>query len=339
MLEHGGRLRQAAQQYGIPLANWLDLSTGINPNGWPVPSVPAECWQRLPEDNDDLLAAASHYYQNSSLLPVAGSQAAIQALPALRPSCRVGVLHPAYAEHAASWEKAGHQVQIIAAEQIHSKLESLDVMIIINPNNPTGTRWKPAQLLDWHARLSQRNGWLIVDEAFMDGIPDYSLSAYPVRPGLIVLRSIGKFFGLAGIRCGFVIADQSILQPLTEQIGPWSISHPARYVASQALMDTAWQTQTAVDLVRHSSRLQQLLSETGWPPSGGSTLFQWLKTDAAFTLHEHLARKGIFTRLFHEPNSLRFGLPKEESDWQRLENALSQIPAEIEYLNYVTCDA
>lgn len=336
MLEHGGRLRHAAQQYGIPLTNWLDLSTGINPNGWPVPTIPAECWQRLPEDNDDLLVAAGHYYQNSSLLPVAGSQAAIQALPALRSVCRVGVLHPAYAEHAASWEKAGHQVNIIAAEHISSQLENLDVLIIINPNNPTGMRWKPAQLLDWNARLSQRNGWLIVDEAFMDGTPDYSLSAYPTRPGLIVLRSIGKFFGLAGIRCGFVIADQSILQPLTEQIGPWSISHPARYVAAKALMDKDWQTQTTQDLVHHSSRLKQLLIDHGWPPSGGSTMFQWIKTDAAPTLQEHLARQGIFTRLFHEPNSLRFGLPKDEPDWQRLEHALSQISAEIQLLDQMT---
>lgn len=338
MLEHGGRLRQAAQLYGIPLTDWLDLSTGINPNGWPVPGIPAECWQRLPEDDDDLLAAASHYYKNSSLLPVAGSQAAIQALPALRQNCRVGVLHPAYAEHAASWEKAGHQIYIIDAEKISSYLENLDVLIIINPNNPTGKLWQPAQLLEWHARLSQRGGWLIIDEAFMDGMPEYSLSPYPVRPGLIVLRSIGKFFGLAGIRCGFVIADQSLLQSLNEQLGPWSISHPGRYVAAKALIDSTWQTQAAKDLARHSHRLRQLLTKFGWPPSGGSTLFQWLKTDAAATLHEHLARKGILTRLFHEPNSLRFGLPKNESDWQRLENALSQIPVEIDYLNYTTCD-
>lgn len=324
MLEHGGRLRQAAQRYNIPLSNWLDLSTGINPHGWPVPAIPTECWQRLPEDDDALLAAAEAYYQNTSLLPVAGSQAAIQSLPLLRAACRVGVMHPAYAEHAASWQKAGHRLQIIAAENIASKLAELDVLILINPNNPTGKLWQPAQLLEWHAQLSNRGGWLIVDEAFMDEMPEYSLSAQSVRPGLIVLRSIGKFFGLAGIRCGFTIAEPSLLQALNECLGPWTISHPGRYVAAKALSDQAWQQQASLYLTRSSQRLKQLLTESGLPPDGGCGLFQWLKTDAAAQLHEHLARQGIYTRLFHEPCSLRLGLPKHESDWQRLKKALPQ---------------
>lgn len=322
MLEHGGRLRQAARQYGIPLADWLDLSTGINPHGWPIPAIPAEYWQRLPEEDDDLLTAAQAYYQNNSLLPVAGSQAAIQSLPLLRQACRVGVIHPAYAEHAASWQKRGHQLQIIDTERISSQLDDLDVLILINPNNPSGKRWQPAQLLEWHARLSHRGGWLIIDEAFMDDTPEYSLSTQTARPGLIVLRSIGKFFGLAGIRCGFVLAETAILLPLRELLGPWPISNPGRYVAAQALLDQAWQLQTAVDLRQNSQRLKQLLTASGLPPDGGCGLFQWLKTDAATALHAHLARQGVYTRLFDEPNSVRFGLPKDEAAWQRLENAL-----------------
>lgn len=323
MLEHGGRLRQAASRYDIPLSDWLDLSTGINPNGWPVPAIPGECWQRLPEDDDGLLQAAREYYQNESLLAVAGSQAAIQTLPRLRSKSRVGVLHPAYAEHAASWQKAGHQIIGIDAEQIDTRLDELDVLILINPNNPTGKLWDKQQLLSWHERLGQRDGWLLVDEAFMDGMPEYSLSPLPVRPGLIVLRSIGKFFGLAGIRCGFVIAESDLLRKLAEQLGPWPISHPGRYVATMALADRQWQQATALSLKQQGQRLKQLLSDSGWQPTGGCHLFQWVKTGYAPDLHDLLARQGVLTRLFTEPASLRFGLPNGEPAWQRLAQALA----------------
>lgn len=325
MLEHGGRLRSAAERYGILLSEWIDLSTGINPNGWPVPELPANVWQRLPEDDDELLNAARLYYQNPSLLPVAGSQAAIQTLPLLRPHSRVGVLHPAYAEHAAGWQRAGHQMVVVDENNIDASLDQLDVLILINPNNPTGKLWSRQQLLEWHQRLKRRGGWLIVDEAFIDPIADeYSLSALPVRQGLIVLRSIGKFFGLAGIRCGFVIAETSLLNALQERLGPWAISHPARVVAAMALSDTPWQQATSASLVQQGLGLRQLLSESGWPPSGGCALFQWIKHEAAEELHEGLARQGILTRFFDDPVSLRFGLPTDESAWRRLAQAVVQ---------------
>jgi len=323
LLEHGGRLHRAASQYGIPLANWIDLSTGINPNGWPVPQLPAEVWQRLPEEDDELLPAARQYYQNQSLLAVAGSQAAIQTLPLLRPKSRVGVLHPAYAEHASGWERAGHQLLVLDENTIEARLDELDVLIIINPNNPTGRLWSPSQLLAWHEKLSNRGGWLIVDEAFIDTMKKgYSLSSLPVRPGLVVLRSIGKFFGLAGIRCGFVIAENSLLLALQERLGPWSIGHPGRYVAAMALRDTEWQQTTLTRLRQQGHRLDQLLCENGWSPAGGCALFQWVKHEKALALHQRLAEQGILTRLFTDPVSLRFGLPGDEACWQRLEQAL-----------------
>ncbi len=323
MLEHGGRLRQAAHKHAIPLSDWLDLSTGINPNGWPVPGLPGECWQRLPEEDDALLPAAQAYYQNASLLPVAGSQAAIQTLPCLKPAGRVGVFHPAYAEHATNWQKAGHQLHEVDQGNIESQIDRLDVLIVINPNNPGGQLWQPAQLLEWHARLSRRGGWLVVDEAFVDSRPEYSLSGIPVQPGLIILRSLGKFFGLAGLRCGFVIAEPLLLLRLAEQLGPWTVSHPARHVAAKALTDTAWQQQTANTLIRQSRRLRQILCDAGWPPTGGCHLFQWLQCEQAEHLHEYLAKQAILTRLFHRPAGIRFGLPADEPACQRLAQALA----------------
>ncbi len=322
MIEHGGNLRSAAKQYNIPLESWIDLSTGINPNGWPIVRIPDECWQRLPENTDGLLSAAQQYYRNTSILPVAGSQAAIQILPRLRATSRVGVLTPTYAEHAANWQKAAHTVIEIDSTAIEEQIAHLDVLILVNPNNPTGQTFKREQLLRWHNLLKKRQGWLVIDEAYIDPSRQNSLSDYPVQEGLIILRSIGKFFGLAGIRCGFVIGSPKLLNNLNEELGPWNISHPARYIAKAALQDRPWQQQTCQTLPMQALRLKQLLSKYGLPPEGGAALFQWVKTEQAADIHHFLASQGVLTRLFTHPSSLRFGLPANNSQWLLLESLL-----------------
>ncbi|HXH01818.1 MAG TPA: threonine-phosphate decarboxylase CobD [Candidatus Competibacteraceae bacterium] len=325
MLSHGGRLRAAALRYGIPLAEWLDLSTGLNPNGWPVPAVPPAVWLRLPETDDGLEQAARDYYGAPQVLPVAGSQAAIQTLPLLRPPGRVGVLSPGYAEHAHGWARAGHEVLPLAAEAVDAAVERLDVLVLINPCNPSGVRFPVARLLTWHERLAARGGWLLVDEAFMDVTPGDSLAAHSERPGLIVLRSLGKFFGLAGARVGFVLAEPALLARLEEKLGPWSVAGPARWVAARALADRDWHNATRSRLHAAGERLWRLLVRHGLEPAGGTALFQWVRHPAAAVLHESLARQGILTRLFQDPASLRFGLPPDEAGWIRLQYCLAQL--------------
>ncbi len=323
MLEHGGRLNRAVQQYGIAVADFMDLSTGINPNGWPVPrDLPSDLWSGLPQDDDGLIAVAQDYYQCDSLLAVAGSQAAIQTLPLLRAHSKVGVLSPAYAEHEQAWTKAGHEIVTIDVDRISAQLSQLDVLILINPNNPTGQRFSRQQLLNWHQQLAKSGGWLIVDEAFIDSDSALSLSSHCPREGLIVLRSIGKFFGLAGLRTGFVLAEKRILTALYEQLGPWPIASISRYITQLALADKAWQNNAKVQLKQQSQRLSTLLIRSGLTPSGSSSLFQWIKTKYAEDIHQQLAQQGVLTRLFLQPQSLRFGLPKSEQDWQRLNTVL-----------------
>ncbi len=322
MLEHGGRLRLAAARYGVPLADWLDLSTGINPNGWPVPAVPADAWSRLPEDEDGLTGAACSYYGTRALLPVAGSQAAIQALPQLRAPGRVAVIHPGYAEHAQAWRRAGHGVTPVTAKELDDAVPQSDVLVLIHPNNPTGARFSLEQMLDWHAQLAARGGWLVVDEAFMDATPEHSLAPVCPRPGLIVLRSLGKFFGLAGARVGFVLAETSLLEKMHAQLGPWTVTAPSRWVATQALADFPWQQQARRRLAQDSERKVSLLKRHGLTPQGGCVLFQWVCTPRAAELHDRLARRGILTRHFDDPQSLRFGLPGDEAVWARLDTAL-----------------
>ena len=322
MLEHGGRIRQAARRFGIPPEDSLDLSTGINPLGWPVPDIPPECWRRLPEPDDGLMEVACRYYGCRSALAVAGSQAAIQTLPSLRPPCRVGLLAPTYAEHALAWMRGGHHVEPLASAEIEARLDRLDVLVLVNPNNPTGERISTEALLAWHRRLAARGGWLVVDEAFMDATPEESLTAHASAEGLVVLRSLGKFFGLAGARVGFVLAWPELLVRLNETLGPWPVAHPARQVARLALADETWQVDERQRLAGESLRLDELLGRHGLPPAGGTALFQWVKCERAPVIRDELAQTGILVRCFDAPPSLRFGLPGGEAEWVRLGQAL-----------------
>ncbi|WP_010485124.1 threonine-phosphate decarboxylase CobD [Pseudomonas sp. S9] len=324
MLEHGGRLRLAALQYGIALPDWLDLSTGIAPYGWALPDIPASAWQRLPEPEDGLEAAARDYYGCSSLLAVAGSQAAIQALPRLRRRSVVGMLALAYAEHAAAWRRHGHKLLSFSEASINRAIDRLDVLVLVNPNNPTGRLIEPEQLLAWHARLAERGGWLVVDEAFIDCTPEQSLARFSHLRGLIVLRSFGKFFAMAGARLGFVLAQQPLLEGLTEMLGPWPISGPTRVMATALLRDFEGQSAQRQRLLTDSQRLGELLANQGLPALGGCSLFQWVATERASLLHGCLANQGILLRYFQQPESLRFGLPADESGWQRLAIALER---------------
>jgi len=332
-LQHGGRLRAAAHEFRIPLQRWLDLSTGINPQGWPVPMLPAEVWRRLPEEDDGLAMASLAYFRGSRVLPLAGSQAAIQALPllfAMRRSTKtaatalkVGILSPCYAEHMKAWQAAGHHVEAIDYADAAQAVERVDVLLLTNPNNPTGRIVAPAVLRDWHARLAARDGLLIVDEAFIDATPELSVLADANKPGLAVLRSVGKFWGLAGIRCGFIAAEDRLLDQLADHLGPWTVSHPARWVAQRALADRPWQEATAVQLIAQSQRLAALLSRYGLAASAGCALFRWVPTPLAGALYEAFAHRGLLVRAFE--GGLRIGLPGDEAQWQKLEAVLVEV--------------
>lgn len=303
------------------------MSTGISPWAYPLPAVPSSCWQRLPESDDGLEDAASTYYGSAHLLPVSGSQEAIRRLPQLRPPRqRVGILSPAYHSHQQAWQAAGHEVLELDVAQLVSLLPTLDVLVVVNPTNPTAQHYPPDSLRHWHQTLAARGGWLVVDEAFMDATPAESLVSQHPLPGLVVLRSIGKFFGLAGIRLGFVWAEACVLQALARLQDDWSVSHPARWAGKQALADTGWQQQQRERLRTASQRLQRLLTAYDSGQVSSSDLFAYWRLETlakAEALHQGLAQQGILTRLFTHPSALRFGLPATENEWQRLKQGVA----------------
>ncbi len=325
MLEHGGRLRRAAEADGSRIEDWVDLSTGVGPCHWPVAGIPPACWQRLPEEDDGLLEAARAFYGVESLLAVDGSQCAIQLLPRLLRSRRVAVVSPAYAEHAHAWRQNGSEVHELDYAQADATIDCFDAVVLVNPNNPTGEYRPPADLMRWHSALQTRGGWLIIDEAFMDPTPHLSVIRETSHEGLIVLRSFGKFFGCPGARLGFVAAHAKLLEPLRELVGPWPVSGPARWVGTLALRDVAWCEGARNELDRASGRLAMLLSEHGLRPAGGTPLFQWVRTGQAQRIYEHFLKCRILPRLFFAPAGLRFGLPGAEKEWDRLRAALGEL--------------
>lgn len=354
---HGGALNAAAEYFDIPVNQWLDISTGINPTSWSVPEIPTAVWQRLPENQHDsplgLEQTAVDYYLGdhnsgttvgrSNILPCGGSQQGIRLLPALynalnqghKSKAKVWVTSGSYAEHGIAWEEQGHRVCKVSCDHISDLLtqQPVDVLILVNPDNPSGYRWSAEQLLKWWSILHRRGGWLIVDEAFMDTTPEDSLASHVEREGLFVLRSVGKFFGLAGLRLGFVLSATKMISRLQKMLGPWSVSHPAQYLGQIALQDTNWINQQRQNLLQQSVNLAALLEKSFGCRCEGTELFQTLYHKDAELFFIKLARQAVLVRFLPEtsrtPAGLRFGLPaNNEASWQHLELALASLKKE-----------
>jgi cobalamin biosynthetic protein CobC len=341
---HGGNLADAVRRYGIARDGWIDLSTGINPNGYPVPAIETSAWLRLPDDDDDLEDVAAQHYGSRRALAMAGTQAAIRMLPQVLPAGPIGIGLLTYGEYAPAFARAGFRVERFVTDEFadgrldevtfvlkggHPLPAHLKHLVIVNPNNPGTERFAPDVLLAWHRELAARGGSLVVDEAFIEAMPDLSVASSSDIEGLIVLRSIGKFFGLAGARVGFVLACARLDRAMRSLRGPWTVSGPARVAVRAALLDTAWQAQMRARLVESSARLVSKLGEFGLG-AHHTPLFAWVRDAQASQWQDGLARCGVWVRRFDTVAGLRFGLPADETAWMRLETALCNARREMD---------
>ncbi len=325
MLDHGGAISKASLKYNIPVSEWLDLSTGINLNGYPVNNIPPKAWLKLPDNDNELNQAAKFYYDTEFLLSCNGSQSIIQLLPRLRNLSKVGIISPSYNEHEYAWRKQKHQIEYIDPDNIIQSACDNDILVICNPNNPSGKFYQVEELIKCRDILASKNGWLIIDEAFIDTNKDHSLSSLTDKSGLIVLRSVGKFFGLAGARVGFVIAEPKLLTLIQNELGPWCVTGPSQYIVTKALLDTKWQNENILGLKQRSLRLKKILRSSQLNISGSTNFFHWLVSDKAYLIQAILAQQAIWVRLFDNPPSVRIGIPALESEWERLQAALKKI--------------
>jgi cobalamin biosynthetic protein CobC len=326
-LLHGGDVAAARRLFSDAPEPFIDLSTGINPHPYPPPQLPVGLFARLP-DNDALaaakIAAARAYGAPSAAHVVAapGTQILLPLVAGLVPPGRAAIVAPTYPEHARAAALAGHDVVAIADPD---GARDAILVVVTNPNNPDGRLFAKSDLLCVAKRLEARRGLLLVDEAFMDiGPRGASLAGDIGSGGIVVLRSFGKFFGLAGIRLGFALAAPPLVSRLSATLGPWAVAGPALAIGSKALADRAWIEQTQRRLTAEAARLDAILAGAGLEIIGGTALFRLVRMRAAAELFHHLGRAGILVRIFPEqPTWLRFGLAAAKADWNRLEAAMA----------------
>ena len=328
-MKHGGDLTEAMARYGGTPETWLDLSTGINPRPWPVPDISEQAWQRLPSRADEQMVrdAARKAYAipaGVDIVAASGTQAIIQWLPYLAARGPVAIFGPTYNEHALAWRNAGHEV--IAASSVDDLSADAIHAVMVNPNNPDGRVVDRQAIVDLATKIEKRGGWLVIDEAFADVDPAISVSALCADLPIIILRSFGKFYGLAGLRVGFAVAAPGIIQRIAQALGPWACSGPALQIGAAALNDQAWAKQTRDVLARQAGKLDDVLAQAGLQIVGGTSLFRLARHPRAEYIHAALARGHIWCRSFDWADDLlRFGLPPDDAALARLAAALADI--------------
>jgi len=326
-LAHGGDLAAAEALFGKPDSGWLDLSTGVNATAYPDTRVSAQNWQHLPQEDATaaLLAAARRYYRvpdGIGIIGAAGSQALLQSLPEIASGGRVAIVGPTYAEHERVWRDRGYEIRNVSEV---AAAGSADIAVVVNPNNPDGRIVPPRELLAHASALSAWRGILVVDEAFADVAPEASILPHltPSHP-VLVLRSFGKFFGLAGLRLGFAAGTAELMERLAGRLGPWAVSGPALEIGARALSDGNWVTSMRAHLTQRRIALDEVLKGAGLHIAGGTDLFQLIDDMRAPDVFQRLGRAGIFTRPFsHNPRWLRLGVPGSDADLRRLAATLA----------------
>ena len=306
--DHGGGIDAAIAHYGGTRESWLDLSTGINPNAYPMPKLPHDAWTALPDQAAftrlyDLARRFWNVPEEAAIIGATGASAIIAALPRVIPTGAVSVPGPTYNEHGAAFAAAGWT---LGQDPSHA-------IVAVHPNNPDGRIWQAEDLT---------SPFVIIDESFCDVMPEASLIHLSKRPGTVVLKSFGKFWGLAGLRLGFAIGDPDIIQKLTDILGPWQISGPALAIGAKAFADPQWASETRACLTGDTARLDRLVTATGAKLVGGTTLFRLYDVGDAAAMQDRLARHHIWSRTFpYADNWLRLGLPASDR-WDQLEAAL-----------------
>ncbi len=309
--DHGGGLDAAMAQFGGTRADWIDLSTGINPCAYPVPDFPAHCWTDLPDATaqNTVLEAAREFWAvpvGADIVAAPGVSALIARLPALAQQSAVGIVKPTYNEHEAAFRAHGWSVGSGGAAQV-----------FVHPNNPDGRLFSRTEIQQSHTELT------IIDESFCDTCPTQTHVDMALTPGVVVLKGLGKFWGLAGLRLGFAIGTPQTLAGLADLLGPWAVSGPALHLGALALRDQAWAEQTRQRLSRDAARLDRLMARFGQMPAQGSDLFRLYSLQDPSDFQRELAENHIWSRIFpYSDHFLRLGLPGTDSAWKRLEIVL-----------------
>jgi cobalamin biosynthetic protein CobC len=309
--DHGGGLDAASTVFGGARGDWLDLSTGINPIAYPRPDLSVDAWVSLPDQaaRDAIETAARSFWnlpETAAVLAVPGASSAIAQIPRLAGAGNVYIPGPTYNEHAASFAANGWNVT--------QARKGTSASVHVHPNNPDGRLWLPTDPC---------GALRIIDESFCDVTPSATLISQAAQPGTLVLKSFGKFWGLAGLRLGFVIGDPALIERLAVMLGPWAVAGPALAIGRSALHDTGWADVTRARLLQDAERLDAIILQKDAKLVGGTSLFRLYEVTDAAAWQTKLAQHHIWSRIFpYNPKWLRLGLP-DSTGWARLETALA----------------
>ncbi|MFC7290423.1 threonine-phosphate decarboxylase CobD [Hirschia litorea] len=325
-LVHGGSLDYMVQQFPSAPKPWLDLSTGINPRPYPIASIQVSALNHLPTttayDNCRKAMATAFLCPKETIMPAPGSEVLIRLLPTIIKPKKIAVLSPTYGDHLKVWRMEG--LDVVESPDLLLENKNADCVVLCNPNNPDGQTFNYETLTALHTLMRERNGWLILDEAYIDLYPHLSFCSQAGADNLIILKSIGKFYGLAGLRLGALIAPPPILNAMAQRLGVWSISDFALDIGAKVYKDAAWKTQTRTHLQGASQRLRAILLQAGLTITGSTDLFSFVETQNAHSLWEQLAKLGIYTRRFSwSETHLRIGMPADEAGERHLKQALN----------------
>lgn len=318
---HGGKLDAARRIFGDGPAPWIDLSTGINPDNWPIAKAPAFDWRALPGDAQlmALEQSAADYFgvDPAHLCALPGSEAGLRLL---------GALLPGELLHGAACYRTHRDIYPDSRAFVPGEADPAGKILLLgNPNNPDGHVMDRMMLDGLLQRQTESGGWLVLDEAYADCLPDVSMT-HRVEDGqrLILFRSFGKFFGLAGLRLGFVIGPRALVARFRTRLGSWPISTAALVIGATAYADRGWIAAMRRELARQATAMDAVLHAHGFDPQGACPLFRLIAMQDAMALFERLARQAILTRPFDENRHwLRLGLPQGVEGLARLDRALA----------------
>ncbi len=311
---HGGDRSKMAEILAVDEDSLLDFSSNINPLGPPagVIKAVAEAATRIDRYPDQwaerfIRAAAEHHsVPVGCVLAANGSIELIHLLSVAFEPKTVALVAPDFCEYEISFGKRS-ELRFVELERgdgfdldfAAAPLREADVVVLSNPNNPTGLLLDPERLRHLALRRGRDGKITVVDEAFIDFAPDASLIG-KVETGLIILRSVTKFYSLAGLRLGYLIADQEHIGKLKTHHWPWSVNALAIAAGIAALEDSLFRRRSLEVMSELRKALFDSLSALSWlkpHPSAANYLLVELMGDLRSTdLTWALAKGGILVR-------------------------------------------
>ncbi|MGT2933974.1 threonine-phosphate decarboxylase CobD [Streptococcus catagoni] len=321
-IEHGGNVQQLAKQLGINVQDCLDFSANINPYGL-SPKLKKHLIDHLEsltqypdihyQKARNYLADYHGYSRDNVLLSNGAVEIFYQLADQLKPE-RLLTLSPTFMEYQKAFKQVGARISHLHLEAPHyqwdfqsllSQLEDLqegDVVLICNPNNPTGSLVNNKVLRKVANYLKEKAIFLILDEAFMDFIEDdevYSFISYLADfPNVIVVRSLTKFYAIPGLRLGYAVTcHKTCLQDIAQKRAPWTINALSESAIPLLLSDEHYIAQTRQWLRKEQYFLYKAFTAISQISAVKPTAnYLFFECQAPIDLRQALWQKKIFIR-------------------------------------------